>query len=142
MTNTKPPAKRKTKKAAESAATVNDSTATATAVESPRPAWIDGPATEEPAATTEPAKPWADPYKATFTCPAKQFELGENRRYKQIVFTFAEKPDPTVLQTLKDEGFQYRAREKAWTIPADAATRERATRLAQEWAAPGQSVQR
>lgn len=140
MTNTKPPVKRRTKKAADSVPVSDAASATAT-LESTRPAWVDGPTPEEPVAS-EPAKPFADPYKATFTCPAKQFELGENRRFKQIVFTFAEKPDATILQTLKDEGYQYRANEKAWTISADAATRERATRLAQAWAAPSQGIER
>ena len=81
---------------------------------------------------------WGNPYKAVFTCPAKRFELGENRRFKQMVFTFPENPGPEVTQKLKDAGFTYRAGEKAWTIPATAASRETATKLAMELKGDGQ----
>jgi hypothetical protein len=68
--------------------------------------------------------------------------LGENRRFKQRVFTFAEKPADEVLARLKDEGFTYRANEKAWTTQANPDTRKLSDELAREFAGPGQGLKR
>ena len=108
-----------------------------------RPAWIDGPPT--PAASDETAqaeapKNWGDPYKALVTTAS--FEMGENRRFKQRVFTFKEKPDEQILAALKENGFTYRANEKAWTIQADAETRRLSDELAREFAGTGQGISR
>ena len=81
-------------------------------------------------ARTEAEKTWGNPYRATFTCPAKGFELGENYRFRQVVFYFKESPDMETKTKLKDAGFVYRAGEKGWTLPATAANREVATNLA------------
>lgn len=115
--------------------------ATATLPESPPPTTVEAAAADshaEPRAEAgapvegERPKNWGDPYKATFTCPAKRFELGENRRFKQMVFRFAENPGPEVTQKLKDAGFKYRGNEKAWTAQVTPAVRELATKLAHE----------
>lgn len=102
------------------------------------------PAPEAPApaagADGPPAKRWANPYRATFTCPAKGFELGENRRFNQLVFTFKDNPGPEVTGKLKEAGFVYRGQEKAWTITASAANREIADGLAFEF--KGEEVDR
>ena len=58
--------------------------------------------------------------------------MGENRRFKQRVFTFKEKPAEEVLAALKEHGFTYRADEKAWTIPANADTRKLTDELARD----------
>lgn len=71
-------------------------------------------------------------YRALFTCPAKGFEMGENFRFQQMMFFFADNPGPEVTRKLKDAGFTYRGGEKAWTIPASAFNRELSVRLARE----------
>jgi hypothetical protein len=105
-----------------------------------RPPYIDGPPLTEDGKVivqTDPqAKNWGDPYKALVT--TADFEMGENRRFKQRVFTFREKPSDEVLAALKESGFTYRANEKAWTIQADAQTRRLSDELAREFA--GQAV--
>jgi len=123
-----------------------------------RPAYIDGPpvtpegkiikAEAEPAAasTNEPAngegqpegRNWGDPYKALFT--SANFEMGENRRFKQRVFMFKEKPTDEILAALKEHGFTYRANEKAWTIHADAESRRLSDELARQFAGPEQAA--
>src|SRR5271154_2990207 len=101
-----------------------------------RPAYIDGPPVTEDGQiivqTSPEAKNWGEPYKALVTTAA--FEMGENRRFKQRVFTFREKPSDEVLAALKENGFTYRANEKAWTIQADARTRKLSDELAREFA--------
>ena len=102
-----------------------------------RPAWIDGPPT--PVAGEEldppvPQKNWGDPYKPIFVSNDKGFEMGENRRFKQRVFMFKEKPDEQILARLREHGFTYRPGEKAWTIAANAETRVLSDRLAREFA--------
>lgn len=87
---------------------------------------------DQTAESTDQGQQHANPYRATFTCSAKGFELGENRRFKQLVFTFKENPGPEVTRKLKDAGFVYRGAEKAWTISASAAARELAVDLARE----------
>jgi len=82
------------------------------------------------------SKNWGDPYKAIVKTPA--FEMGENRRFKQRVFMFKDKPGEEVLAALKENGFTYRANEKAWTIQANAETRRLSDELAREFA--GQAV--
>jgi len=82
----------------------------------------------------EQPKNWGPPYKAIYTNAAKGFELGENRRFKQRVFTFNDKPDAEVNESLKTAGFKYRAEEKAWTVPATAVTRELSDDLAKQFA--------
>lgn len=77
-------------------------------------------------------KHYGPPYKALFTSDG--FELGENRRFKQRVFTFRERPADDVIAALKEQGFTYRAAEKAWTTPATAESRVLSDRLAQRFA--------
>jgi hypothetical protein len=109
-----------------------------------RPAWIDGPPTTEAGRSPlvdheerqEPPRNWGDPYKSIFSCPEQGFELGEHRRFKQRVFRFAERPNPELLAELKELGFTYRAAEKAWTTPADPASRKMTDELARKWAGP------
>ena len=135
---------RKRKSAAE-AAPVETTAATAVAEPeanplpaTPVPAWIDGPQAVADAPADGPADPkaknWGNPYKAIFTSREKGFEMGEHRRFKQRVFLFAEKPSDDILTTLKDNGFIYRAAEKAWTIPANPDTRKLSDELAQKFA--------
>lgn len=122
----------------------------ATAVAAPqkatatRPAYIDGPPVDEQGKVIVQANPeaksWGDPYKALVTTAT--FEMGENRRFKQRVFTFKEKPAEEVLATLKDNGFTYRANEKAWTIQANPDTRRLSDELAQEFAGQLQGMGR
>lgn len=111
-----------------------------------RPAWVDGPVPEvpEPAAmpTDGTGRNYGPPYKALFTSPDKGFELGENRRFRQRVFTFKERPSPDVIDRLKQHGFTYRAAEKAWTVEATAESRVLTDRLARELAGPEQSAGR
>lgn len=116
----------------------------ATATEEPsaentgdHPAWIDGPPTAvdgEPTIPTAQPKTWGDPYKPIFSSPEVGFELGENRRFKQRVFKFSERPSPEIIDELKDSGFTYRPAEKAWTIPANAETRKMTDEQARIWA--------
>ena len=80
------------------------------------------------------AKVWGNPYKAIFVSKAKGFEMGENRRFKQRVFIFTDKPDQTIIDTLKENGFVWRMGEKAWTIEANPATRAISDQLAREFA--------
>jgi hypothetical protein len=105
-----------------------------------RPNYIDGPPVTEDGKviiqTDSRPKTWGDPYKAIVKTTG--FEMGENRRFKQRVFTFKEKPSDEVLAALKDSGFTYRANEKAWTIQADADSRRLSDELAREFA--GQAV--
>jgi hypothetical protein len=105
----------------------------APANESIDPEMIDGkPAIHSQ--TAAPPKNWGPPYKAIYTNAAKGFELGENRRFKQRVFTFKERPDAETIDALKSAGFKYRAEEKAWTVPATPVTRELTDQLAQQFA--------
>jgi hypothetical protein len=140
------------KNAAREAAQVETSS-TAAAVAEPektdtapiaRPAYIDGPPVTEDGTiitSAEPeAKNWGDPYKAIVSTPT--FELGENRRFKQRVFIFKEKPGDVVLALLKENGFTYRAGEKAWTIQANAQTRKLSDELAKEFAGQSQGIGR
>ncbi len=87
---------------------------------------------DEPGPGDGPAEPrqWGNPYKAVFTSGPGGFELGEDRRFKQVVFKFKERPEPEVLGKLKEAGYTYRAAEKSWTVPASAAAREDARALA------------
>lgn len=104
-----------------------------------RPAWIDGPPDplqDREGPRAEPSRNWGEPYKAIFTCPEMGFELGENRRFKQRVFMFSERPDDAILSELKENGFTYRAAEKAWTVPANAESRKLTDELARKWAGP------
>jgi hypothetical protein len=142
------------KKPVPEAATTENSAATAAAelpaaasTEAPpteRPAWVDGPPVHvdgDPSVPANPqAKNWGNPYKAIVTTVS--FEMGENRRFKQRVFTFKEKPADEVLAALKDAGFTYRANEKAWTIPANADTRQLSDELAQQFVGPSAGMSR
>jgi hypothetical protein len=87
-------------------------------------------------------KNWGPPYKAIVSSAAKGFEMGENRRFKQRVFIFKDKPAPEVLAALKDNGFTYRPAEKAWTIPANAATRELSDQLARQFGGESPEISR
>lgn len=92
------------------------------------------------AQVAEQPKHWGDLYKAIYS--GSDFELGENRRFKQRVFSFREKPSAERLAALKDAGFTYRAAEKAWTIPAEADSRKLSDDLARQFAGPGQGMVR
>jgi hypothetical protein len=101
-------------------------------------------AAEQPEPSADSAAPahgknWGDPYKSIFSSPEMGFELGENRRFKQRVFRFAEKPSAEILATLKEIGFTYRAGEKAWTINATPESRKLTDDLARTWAGPNYS---
>jgi hypothetical protein len=138
--------------AAQEAANVESNTAATTVAEtgkaamSPvaRPDYIDGPPVTEDGKVitqTDPqAKNWGDPYKAIVKTAS--FEMGENRRFKQRVFLFKEKPSEVVLAALKENGFTYRANEKAWTIQADADSRRLSDELASKFAGQTAGVSR
>jgi hypothetical protein len=132
---------------------------TASSTDNARPAYIDGPpvtpegqivqagdgAQVSPQENDGPegqTKNWGPPYKAIFSSAAKGFEMGENRRFKQRVFKFREKPDSETIATLKDNGFTYRPEEKAWTIPANEATRQVTDRLARLFAGDSPDISR
>ena len=85
-----------------------------------------------------PPKNWGPPYKSIFVCRDKGFEMGEDRRFRQRVFKFFEKPAEDVLAALKEHGFIYRPAEKAWTITATAENRLLTDRLAQSFAGQAQ----
>jgi hypothetical protein len=93
-------------------------------------------------ATADKPKNWGPPYKAICTDAANGFEMGEDRRFKQRVFKFKDKPEAETLQALKEAGFTYRAEEKAWTIPATPATRELSDNLARQFAGDEPSRER
>ncbi len=93
------------------------------------------PSDVETAEATQ-GKSWGDPYKSIFNCPEMGFELGENRRYKQRVFHFNDRPSEEILAELKEHKFVYRGAEKAWTLPANAETRKLTDELARKWAGP------
>jgi hypothetical protein len=150
---------RKRKESGGNAATAEVQSVTADSTANARPAYIDGPpvtpegkiiqadngaqvSAQENDGPEGPGKNWGPPYKAIFSSAAKGFEMGENRRFKQRVFKFAEKPDSETLAALKDNGFTYRPEEKAWTIPANAATRELSDQLAREFAGESQQISR
>jgi hypothetical protein len=140
------------KNAAEEAANDQTSAATAAVAESgkagtapmSRPAYIDGPPVDQDGkvimADNPDAKNWGDPYKAIVSTPG--FEMGENRRFKQRVFMFKEKPSEEVLAALKDNGFTYRANERAWTIQANPDTRKLSEELAEQFAGPTHGIKR
>ena len=94
----------------------------------------------QPQADTQEQKQWTNSYTSIFTSVVRGFEMGEDRRYKQRVFKFSEKPEQAIIDKLKENGFTYRPNEKAWTIPANPATRQLTERLAREFAA-GTQVQ-
>lgn len=100
------------------------------------PSYIDGPPVNEDgtavASDESGRKEWGNPYRAVVSTAT--FEMGEDRRFKQRVFKFKEKPAEEVIAALKENGFTYRAHEKAWTIPANAETRVLSERLASEFA--------
>lgn len=144
------PRKKRSDKAVGEPTSVVAATSTVATLEQPKPAakapadrpeWIDGP----PVGLAEPAEQkrnWGEPYKAIFTSAEQGFELGENRRFKQLVFKFKERPDDQTIQTLKDNGFTYRPAEHAWTDPADPISRALTDKLAIEFAGTGQSRSR
>jgi hypothetical protein len=109
-----------------------------------RPDYIDGPPVSEDGKVIGPdnpeAKNWGNPYKAIVT--TSNFEMGENRRFKQRVFLFKEKPSDEVRSVLKENGFTYRASENAWTIQADAQTRKLSDELAQQFAGQAAGMSR
>lgn len=93
----------------------------------------------EPFGPNEKPKNWGPPYKPIYTNVEKGYELGEDRRFKQRVFKFKEKPDEQTLAALKEAGFRFRAEDKSWTIQADAASRELSDRLAKQLAGPSRT---
>jgi hypothetical protein len=110
------------------------------------PGHIDGPPVAENGEIIAPAEPqaknWGHPYKSIFASPEKGFEMGENRRFKQRVFKFSQKPADEVLTALKEAGFTYRPNEKAWTIQANPDTRRLSDDLAREFAGGAQGMSR
>jgi hypothetical protein len=96
------------------------------------------PANQDDEASRAEAREWGNPYKTIFVSKDRGFEMGENRRFKQRVFIFQEKPGEQILAALKENGFTYRAGEKAWTIQADADSRKLSDELARQFA--GQTV--
>jgi hypothetical protein len=140
------------KNAAQEAAHIETSAAAAGVAEpgtkappaTARPDFIDGPPVDEHGqvitqANAE-AKNWGEPYKAVVKTAG--FEMGENRRFKQRVFKFSEKPADEVLAALKESGFTYRANEKAWTIQANPDTRRLSDELAEQFAGQAQGMGR
>jgi hypothetical protein len=73
-----------------------------------------------------------EPYRPIFHSNSKQFEYGEDRRYRQIVFHFQEKPEQDLIDKLKSHGYKWRSDDKSWRVQADAVTRVEASRLANE----------
>lgn len=152
---------RKQKQSGGNAATAETEvqSVTADSTANARPAYIDGPpvtpegqiiqahdgsqvSAQETGDPESQGKNWGPPYKAIFTSATKGFEMGENRRFKQRVFIFKDKPAPDVLAALKDNGFTYRPAEKAWTIPANAATRELSDQLARQFGGESPEISR
>jgi hypothetical protein len=131
-----------------SAVTVAEPKAPATQPEAKRPDYIDGPPVSESGNVVKSAESperqtnWGDPYKRIFSSNEKGFEMGENRRFKQRVFLFNERPEQSILDTLKDCGFTYRPAEKAWTIPANPDTRRLSEELAHEFAGEARGLRR
>jgi hypothetical protein len=122
----------------------SDATTNTTAVSEATAVMDPAPASETQAAAEDgqvPAKNWGPPYKSIFSCPAKGFEMGEDRQFKQRVFKFLDKPEEHVLAVLKEHGFTYRAAEKAWTVNATAENRVLTDRLAREFAGIGQGME-
>ncbi|HEX4053837.1 MAG TPA: hypothetical protein VHX86_06200 [Tepidisphaeraceae bacterium] len=117
----------------------NETTSSATAVAELAPA-SEGETNDQEGQAS--GKTWGPAYKAIFSCPAMGFEMGEDRRFKQRLFKFVEKPQEHVLAALKEHGFTYRASEKAWTINATAENRVLSDRLAQEFAGVEQGLSR
>jgi hypothetical protein len=102
-------------------------------------AYIDGPPVDEDGTAAKPdARNWGEPYKAIVT--TKDFEMGENRRFKQRVFKFKEKPSDDVIAALKNNVFTYRPAEKAWTIQASAETRVITDQLAKDFSGQSQGA--
>lgn len=110
-----------------------ETTGTATLEPAAEPS-SSAPVGETPESTEQTAQNWGPPYKAIFTSTATGIEMGENRRFKQRVFMFKDKPDEQIIAVLKENGFTYRPAEKAWTIPATAESRLLTDRLAKEFA--------
>jgi hypothetical protein len=151
------PRKKKAKNGGAVAVAESDSTSPASLPPVQRPAYIDGAPVDadgnnikgssskpdsqmELPTEGEHGKSWGPPYKAIYT--GKDFEMGENRRFKQRVFTFREKPADDVIAALKDAGFTYRANEKAWTVQANPSTRLLSDDLAQQFAGQTASMAR
>jgi hypothetical protein len=139
---------RKKAKSAEVIAHEPVQSATAVAEAEPqvasRPAYIDGPPVNTDGSIVrdgdERGKNWGDPYKSIVNTQA--FEMGENRRFKQRVFKFKEKPADEVIAALKDNGFTYRAAEKAWTITANPDTRKLSDELAAQFRGSSRGMER
>ena len=101
------------------------------------PAWIDGPPVPligEKSTPAELQKRWNNPYVVLFANKAKGFEMGENRQSKQLVFKFRERPEQSVIDTLRANGFTYWPAEKSWTIQSTPDTRRLSGQLAQQFA--------
>lgn len=112
----------------------------------PQPAVAGDDCSQPPAATTAPVadandsepgagterKQWSNPIWVMFACPAKGFNLVENRRFKQFAFYFDADPGAEVKGMLKETGFIYRPGDQSWTLPVTAANHELAVYLARE----------
>jgi len=93
---------------------------------------ISSTATEETASLNSTKQ--REPYRVIFVSAVKGFELGEHYAFRQRVFRFKEKPEVEVITALKEAGFIYRPHERAWTIPADYASRRISDTLARRFA--------
>jgi hypothetical protein len=122
---------------------VTDVAKAAPVAESPTAADTYKPApskTSEPKAAAD-DKGWSKPYVALLVCREQGFEMGENRRFKQRVFLFKDKPTEEIRNTLKEHGFVYRPLEKAWTVAATHANRIVSDRIAKELAGKAEGIQ-
>jgi hypothetical protein len=46
-------------------------------------------------------------------------DLGRDNKFKQMAIRFSEKPEPEVVQALRDGGWTFRGKEKYWTKQLD-----------------------
>jgi len=91
---------------------------------------------------TSEGRTWAVPYQQIFASQEKGFEMGENRRFKQRVFLFKDKPEEHIRAALKEHGFVYRPAERAWTIEASPANRVLSEHLAKVFSGQSQGMSR
>jgi arginyl-tRNA--protein-N-Asp/Glu arginylyltransferase len=83
-----------------------------------------------------------NPYRRLFHSNSKGFEYGEDRRLGQLLFYFDDKPEADVLDKLKEHGYRWHSSDKSWRVPATAAARIDASRIANEIHGSEQSLSR
>jgi hypothetical protein len=63
---------------------------------------------------------WSDSISLTNAKDGPRIHLGRSRRYRQMLIAFDVKPEGEVggqvLATLRDQGWRYHAKDKAWTV--------------------------